>query len=122
MSKELIILETLNNIKESIKITIERFQEINSIDDFYEGEGLKTLDSISMRLIAIGEAFKQIDKLDKNLLKNYPNIDWKGVKGVRDILSHQYFQIDAEIIYNICDDKLNELLSATNSMIKIVKG
>jgi uncharacterized protein with HEPN domain len=39
-----------------------------------------------MRLVAIGEGFKNIDKLSNNeLLKNYPNIPWKNVKGIRNI-------------------------------------
>ena len=58
-----------------------------------------------MRLVAIGEGFKHIDKLtDKKLLPNYPNVNWKGVKGVRDVLSHHYFDIDAETIFVICNN------------------
>ena len=82
---------------------------------FLEDEnGLEKLDSIAMRLVAIGEGFKNIDKLSKNqLLKNYPNIPWKNVKGVRDILSHHYFDLDAEVISDICKNDINELLEAT---------
>ncbi len=41
-----------------------------------------------MQLIAIGESLKHIDKLTNNtLLKNYPEIDWKAVKGMRDIIT-----------------------------------
>jgi len=65
-------------------------------------DGLLKLDGISMRLIAIGEGFKNIDKLsDNKLLTNYPNIPWKQVKGIRDILSHHYFDLDAETIFEI---------------------
>ena len=57
----------------------------------------KKLDSIAMR--SIGEGFKNIDKLSNNqLLIKYPNIPWKNVKGIRDILSHHYFDLDAEVI------------------------
>ena len=81
-------------------------------------EGLEKLDSISMRLIAIGEGFKNIDKLTENkLLPNYPTINWKGVKGVRDILSHHYFDMDAETIFVICNEYLDELLTVTEAMI-----
>lgn len=38
-----------------------------------------------MMLIAVGENFKKIDKeTDGNLLNDYPNINWTGVKGIRD--------------------------------------
>ncbi len=121
--KELILLSTLEDIVFSIELILSRFEKIKSCDDFLEEDGLEKLDSISMRLIAIGEGFKNIDKLtNKTLLPNYPNIDWKGVKGIRDILSHHYFQLDAETIFEICDNHLEELLSVTNKMIIDIKG
>lgn len=53
------------------------------------------LDAISMMLIAIGENFKTIDKdTDGKLItQKDPDIQWTGVKGVRDILAHQYFNM-----------------------------
>lgn len=93
---------------------------ISSSDDFLKDEnGLQKLDSIAMRLSAIGEGFKNIDKLSNNqLLIKYPNIPWKNVKGIRDILSHHYFDLDAEVIFNICKKDANELLETT---IKIIE-
>ena len=116
--KELMILSTLEDIIFSIELILSRFKTIKSSDDFLEEDGLEKLDSISMRLVAIGEGFKNIDKLTNNtLLLKYPSIDWKGVKGVRDILSHHYFQIDAETIFEICDNHLEELLRVTHQMM-----
>lgn len=48
--------------------------------------------------------------------------NWKGVKGVRDILTHHYFDLDAETIFMICQDKLNELLKVTDAMIIEMKS
>ena len=118
-NKNKLIVSTLEEIIFSIELILKRFQNITCVDDFLQNdEGLEKLDSISMRLIAIGEAFKNIDKLtDKDLLKHYPQIDWRGVKGIRDILSHHYFDLDAEVIYDICKSKLPQLLEVT----KIIK-
>ena len=114
------ILSTLEDIKYSLELVQKRAKNINSSDDFLEDEnGLEKLDSISMRLVAIGEGFKNIDKLSNNqLLKNYPNIPWKNVKGIRDILSHHYFDMDAEVIFDICKNDANELLKTTIQIIK----
>jgi len=121
--KELMVFSTLEDIVFSIELIISRFEKIESSDDFLEGDGLEKLDSISMRLVAIGEGFKNIDKLtDKKLLPQYPTVDWKGVKGVRDILSHHYFQLDAETIFEICDNYLDELLSVSKSMIDSIES
>jgi len=121
---DLMVLSTLEDIKLSIELILKRFESINDSDAFLADEnGLEKLDSISMRLIAIGEGFKNIDKLtDKKLLVQYPGIAWKNVKGVRDILSHHYFDLDAETIFDICENHLNELLEATKKMIDYRKA
>ena len=113
--KDRMILSTLEDIKFSLELIKKRCEGITSSDDFlHEKDGLLKLDSISMRLIAIGEGFKNIDKLsDSKLLSNYPNIPWKQVKGIRDILSHHYFDLDAETIFDICENDLEALLSTT---------
>ncbi len=116
--KQMMVLSMLEDIQFSIELILKRFAKIETSDDFLsDEEGLEKLDSISMRLVAIGEGFKSIDKLtQKKLLAQYDTIDWKGVKGIRDILSHHYFDLDAEIIFNICDRYLNELLNVTQQI------
>ncbi len=118
------ILSTLNDIEYSIKLILKRFEEIESEDDFLKDlNGIEKLDSISMRLIAIGEGFKNIDKLsNKELLKKYPQIVWKDVKGVRDILSHHYFDIDAQVVYDICQNDIVELLKIIKIIQKDIKN
>lgn len=115
-----LLRSTLAEIEFSIKLIQKRFAGIKQSSDFLADEnGLEKLDSISMRLIAIGEGFKNIDKLtDKKLLANYSQIDWKGIKGIRDILSHHYFDMDSEVIFEICDTKLDELLVVVRQMLK----
>lgn len=69
------------------------------------------MDSICMQLIAIGESLKNIDKItNKELLAKYPQVDWKGAKGMRDIISHHYFDINTKDIYDVCNTKLAGLL------------
>jgi uncharacterized protein with HEPN domain len=123
-NKELLVGSLLLDIQTSIELILKRFSSINSVNDFLKDEkGLEKLDSISMRLIAIGEGFKNIDKLtNKDLLPQYPQIDWRGVKGIRDILSHHYFDLDAEIIYDICENKLPLLLEVTNTIVDRFKN
>jgi len=119
MHNKALILSTLEDIQYSLKLIQNRVKDINSSDDFLANEsGLEKLDSISMRLVAIGEGFKNIDKLSNNtLLQNYPQIPWKEVKGIRDILSHHYFDMDAEIIYNVSKNEIQKLMDIVNKLI-----
>ena len=117
--KTRMILSTLDDIKYSLELIKKRSIDIKVSDDFLKDDiGIERLDSISMRLLAIGEGFKNIDKLsDKKILVNYPNVPWKEVKGIRDILSHHYFELNSEIIFDICQDDLQSLLDTTIVMI-----
>jgi uncharacterized protein with HEPN domain len=116
--KTRMILSTLEDIIYSIELIKKRFVKIKVSDDFLEDDvGLEKLDGISMRLIAIGEGFKNIDKLsDKQILVKYPQIPWKDVKGIRDILSHHYFDLDSEIIFKICKYEINDLLDISKQI------
>ncbi len=118
------VCSTLENIQFSLELIAERFQSIRTSDDFLDSkEGLEHLDSISMRLIAIGEAFKNIDKIsDGALLEPYRDIEWRGIKGIRDKLSHHYFDIDSEIIFDICDTRLKRLAWAVDDMLQRLKA
>jgi uncharacterized protein with HEPN domain len=118
MYDKALILEILDEIDEAIRRIERRFSEINSPDDFIENDsGLDRLDAIAMMLISIGENIKRIDKITKGLLlPHYPEIHWPGVKGVRDILAHDYFNIDAEEIYSICANDLEPLKLALRKM------
>ncbi len=121
--KKQMLLSTLEDIRFSIVLIQKRSKHIDISDDFLkDDDGLEKLDSISMRLVAIGEGFKNIDKLtNNNLLVNYPEIPWKQVKGVRDILSHHYFDLDSEVIFEICQNELDKLLHATIKIIEDIK-
>ncbi len=110
--------EILEQVREAILRVQRRFSNIETPDDFYGEQGSDKLDSITMMLIAIGENFKKIDKITEgSLLALYPQIDWKGVKGIRDIIVHDYFNIDAEEIFDVCKNDIPELLSVVEKMI-----
>ncbi|MBW2079296.1 MAG: DUF86 domain-containing protein, partial [Deltaproteobacteria bacterium] len=96
-----------------------RFEGIRSSDDFTKDDlGLEKLDSICMQLINIGEALKQVDKLtDAKLLVNYPQIDWKKAKGMRDIITHHYFDIDAETVFGVCSEHIPEMKNVIDPIL-----
>ena len=57
-----------------------------------------------MQLIAVGESLKNFDKITNGkLLSLYADINWKGARVMHDIISHHYFEINAEVIFEVCD-------------------
>jgi uncharacterized protein with HEPN domain len=117
--KEL-VLDTLEQIRDALVVVEKRCLYAKEADDFSDTEeGQEKLDSICMKLIAVGESLKNVDKLtDRKLLAQYSHIKWKEIKGIRDILSHHYFDLDAVVIFDICNDEIIELLVTINQMIE----
>ena len=77
------------------------------------------LDATCMLLIAIGESLKNLDKTTNGqLLPTYPSIPWKNVKGLRDIIAHHYFDVDADQILWIIQNEIMPLKKAIEHFIK----
>lgn len=113
----LIILEQIN---EALKTIQYRFKPVHCVSFFTDSpEGKEKLDGICMQLIAIGESLKNVDKLtDKKLLQEYAHIDWTGAKGVRDVISHHYFDIDADEIFWICAQQIGPMQSTVEKIME----
>jgi uncharacterized protein with HEPN domain len=120
MSENSALRERLEGVLGALGRISRRFQGIQSADDFLRSdEGIDRLDGICMILIAVGEAFKSIDrKTEGKLLARYPEVEWAGVKGVRDVIAHQYFEIDAEQIFGICQTDIPALTGTVRRMIR----
>ncbi len=112
--------EQLESVLEALERIPRRFAGISRVEGFSQSDEDKDrLDAICMILIAVGEAFKKIDrKTEGKLLARYPDVDWSGVKGVRDVIAHGYFDIDAEEVYNICLTDIPALIETVRKMIK----
>lgn len=89
------------------------------MEDFTDSDGgMEKLDSICMQLIAIGEGLKNLDKVTNNsLLPKYPQVEWKKAKALRDIISHHYFDVNAEAIYKVCQNHIDNLAETIKKII-----
>jgi len=77
------------------------------------------MDAICMMLIVIGESLKNLDKITGGtLLPKYPEVDWKKAKGMRDILTHHYVDINAEAVFYTCKEKIPALRETLQKMLR----
>jgi len=64
---------------------------------------------------------KKLKKIDKRtqgqLLVHYPNIDWKKIIALRNIIAHEYFYIDAEEIFDTVQNVVLPLLTTIQQII-----
>lgn len=107
-------------ITENLEIIQQRTSGVLSADDFSASEsGMILLDSVCMKLVAVGESIKNLDKItNKELLCQYPQINWKQAMGMRDIIVHHYFDTDAEQIYKTLKEDIPLLLNVLGEIRK----
>ena len=112
-------LDILYDILSAIERLQERTEKVYSVNDFLDStDGMILLDATCMLLIAIGESLKNLDKVTEGtLLPTYPSVPWKQVKGMRDIISHHYFDVDADQIAWIVKNEMEPLKKAIQHFI-----
>lgn len=86
-------------------------------DAFISDETIKR--SIVRSLEVIGEATKNIPASFRN--KN-PQIEWKKIAGLRDVLIHHYFGVDYRAVWDIVKNRIPSLAMQIDSILDAVKN
>lgn len=66
----------------------------------------------------IGEA---VGKLSAALKEGFPDIPWQDIKDFRNLLAHEYFGVDLEIVWNTIHNDLPMLMDAVQKIVKGIK-
>lgn len=93
----------VQDIEECIE-TIEEYMDDISEATFFGERRIQ--DAVLRRLEIIGEAVKN---LPLEFREKYPDIDWKRIAGLRDVLIHVYFGVNLERVWVIVKDDLPDL-------------
>lgn len=114
------IIDKLNQIVESIEVIQQRSRGFQTVDDCLMSMfGMTVLDACIMRIQVVGETIKSIDDKTKGeLMGHYPEIPWKKIVGLRNIISHEYANIDYDVIWIVITKHLPTLLEVINRMKK----
>jgi uncharacterized protein with HEPN domain len=63
------------------------------------------------------------DKLtDKKLLKNYPDTPWKRIAGMRDIISHHYFDLNADVVFEVATEHIEDLQVTLRTILSKIQN
>jgi uncharacterized protein with HEPN domain len=91
---------------------VEDFMRNLSFDEFVKDA--KTVKAVTMNFIVIGEATKHIPLETR---RNYPEIPWSKIVGMKNILTHDYLAIKIEVIWNTAKKRLPELKPAIEDLL-----
>lgn len=95
---------------------------IDKINGYIKGIGYdefvrdtKTVDAVTHNLLIIGEAAKQIPD---SIRRQYPEIPWRQIAGLRDVIAHTYFKVNSQIIWDIINVELGPLYETVLLLLK----
>jgi uncharacterized protein with HEPN domain len=91
------------------------------LDDFITND--EKADSVSRRLIVIGEAVKSLSQPTLQVLRrSHPDIQWNDIAKLKDKLTHHYWTIDLSQIWEIAKVHVPILKRAIEPLAKTAKG
>ncbi len=103
------------DISDSVNKILRFVSDLNRRDFFSDD---KTFDAVMRNLEIIGEAAK---KIPADIKEKYAEIEWKKIAGLRDIVVHEYFGIDEDIIWDVIENKIPELKENIEKIIKYLE-
>ena len=100
---------------EDILEAIRKIKEYTDKTDFSTfSKDTKTQDAVVRNLEIIGEASGRIPEKIRQLA---PGIEWRKIVGIRNILAHEYFGISLPIVWDVVQNKLDELSAVCGELI-----
>jgi uncharacterized protein with HEPN domain len=112
--------------RSSSLLVYDIYQSIEKIEEFIRGISFdqlmgdeRTKDAILRNLQVIGEASKN---LPESLIADHPEVDWSGLAGVRDIVTHRYFRVDWHLLWISIHEELPVLKNQIRNLMITEQG
>lgn len=92
-----------------------------AIQSYVQGLSFQTFSQDRMRSAAVIREFEiigeAVGKLPDELKSRFPDIPWREIRDFRNLLIHEYFGVDLEIVWDAIGAELPALLSAARSIL-----
>jgi uncharacterized protein with HEPN domain len=90
-----------------------RYTHAMSFDSFLKDE--RTYDAALRNLEIIGEAVKNIPD---GFRQGHPEVEWRKIAGLRDIVAHEYFGVNNEIVWDVIQTKIPVLYAQVRNILE----
>lgn len=113
------IQERLTDISEAAERVIRAVAMLEQAEaDGRDDEAQLAFDALLYRLVVIGEAVKA---LPEDLRARQPQIPWREIARLRDLLAHHYYRVDARVIRRTVESPLTDLQRAVIQMLALAE-
>ena len=110
--------DRLEQIAESIDLVIDRCENVHTANEFLlSPDNVMKFDSCVMRLQAIGEQVGKILKEDNCPFNDFPDIPWVAAYDMRNFISHEYANVDEEIVFDVIKEDLPRMQKAVKEIL-----
>ena len=119
MYDKTLVIEALRDAEDVLMLILDRTGEVETVDDFVlTPQGVDLLDATTIRLMAVGESVRKIEKrTEGTLLTQYPNIEWQKIIGMRNHIAHDYHRVDARVVFDAMKNDVPPLLTTIQKII-----
>lgn len=121
--RDLTLLDRLEDILESINLIEEWSQGMTELHDFMISPNrVMAFNACVMRLQVIGEHVGKLLKEQSKPLEEYTEIPWQAIYGMRNVISHEYGNVDETIVVSVINDDLPRLKKVIEELITTYSG
>jgi uncharacterized protein with HEPN domain len=109
--KQRLVNHTLSQLVNACEMIITWNDSVNQVNDYLTSpEGMQKMAATCMLIESIGEGFKKIDRTIPDFLQSKaPDVPWRDIKGLRDHIAHGYFNLDADVIFDVAKHEIPSL-------------
>jgi len=81
----------------------------------------RTQDAVVRNIEIIGEAVTQLQKVDPDFTAAHPNIPWDVMRGMRNIVIHEYFGVDPNVVWKTVRNDLPPLIDKIQLLLSLTR-
>jgi uncharacterized protein with HEPN domain len=79
----------------------------------------KTQMAVAMSFVILGESVSRILMVDPHIDSNHPQVPWMKIKGMRNLIAHDYFELELDVVWKTVQEQLPLLVSQLRMLRQI---
>ena len=112
------MLRDLDSIRDMVLAANRVLRYVENTNQQEFEQDLEKQDSVTYRILILGEASK---RLSAEFRDKHPNIPWRQIAGMRNMLVHEYDQVDLDVLWDVTQNSIPDLLGKLSSLVNSIE-